>query len=91
MLNAGFLLSELESIDSSASGNCDYIALHDVDLIPNNDQLPYTYPAKGLLHVSAPGIFTSISFNASTINITIGFTSLSKHFYSIRKHILVNV
>ena len=55
LLNAGFLLSELERIDSSASGNCDYIALHDVDLVPVNDQLPYTYPAKGLLHVSAPG------------------------------------
>ena len=55
LLNAGFLLSELERIDTSASGNCDYIALHDVDLVPVNDQLSYTYPAKGRLHVSAPG------------------------------------
>ncbi len=52
LLNAGFLLSESDS----SVDNCDYVALHDVDLIPVNDQLPYSFPSTGLRHVSAPGL-----------------------------------
>ena len=32
---------------------CDYIALHDVDLLPTNDKLNYGYPAVPR-HISAP-------------------------------------
>lgn len=32
----------------------DYIAMHDVDLLPLNDNLKYDYPADGPLHISGP-------------------------------------
>lgn len=47
LLNIGFLLSR---------GDCDYIAMHDVDLLPLNDNLSYAYPADGPFHVSGPEI-----------------------------------
>lgn len=54
LINAGFLKSELE-LERLGSPNCDYVALHDVDLVPLNPQLPYSYPEKGPFHVAAPG------------------------------------
>lgn len=33
---------------------CDYFAMHDVDLLPLNDDLDYGYPSAGPYHVSAP-------------------------------------
>lgn len=47
LLNIGFLLSR---------GDCDYIAMHDVDLLPLNDNLSYAYPVDGPFHVSGPEI-----------------------------------
>lgn len=34
----------------------DYIAMHDVDLLPLNSNLKYDYPEKGPYHVAAPGL-----------------------------------
>lgn len=48
LLNIGFILSKEQG--------CDYIAMHDVDLLPLNDQLSYAYPEKGPFHVSGPKI-----------------------------------
>ena len=48
MINAGFLIATNES--------CDYIAMHDVDLLPLNKQLDYGYPFNGPFHVSAPNL-----------------------------------
>ena len=45
LLNIGFLLSRKE---------CDYIAMHDIDLLPLNDELKYSFPQAGPLHVSSP-------------------------------------
>ena len=45
LLNVGFLV---------ARNDCDYIAMHDVDLLPLNKKLFYGYPEKGPFHVSAP-------------------------------------
>ena len=45
LLNIGFLLSRNE---------CDYMVMHDVDLLPMNDDLQYSYPTKGPLHISSP-------------------------------------
>ncbi|KAM3723350.1 Xylosylprotein 4-beta-galactosyltransferase [Dirofilaria immitis] len=34
---------------------CDYLAMHDVDLLPLNPQLDYSYPGKGIIrHLSSP-------------------------------------
>ena len=47
LINVGFLKSE-KVLHDLGSRNCDYVALHDVDLVPLNPELPYTYPEKGL-------------------------------------------
>ena len=47
LLNAGFLMSR---------DRCDYIAMHDVDLLPMNDQLKYSYPSAGPYHISSPSL-----------------------------------
>ena len=45
LLNIGHLLTR---------ASCDYLVMHDVDLLPDNDQLSYSYPEKGPFHVSSP-------------------------------------
>lgn len=45
LMNAGF---------HHVQKNYDYIAMHDVDLLPQNDQLLYSYPEKAPLHISSP-------------------------------------
>ncbi|CAK9800381.1 Beta-1,4-galactosyltransferase 7 [Anthophora quadrimaculata] len=45
LINVGFL---------EISKEFDYIAIHDVDLLPINDKLLYSYPIKGPHHVSSP-------------------------------------
>ncbi|KAL5274194.1 B4GALT7 family protein [Megaselia abdita] len=45
LINVGFMFTE---------SNFDYIAMHDVDLLPLNDDLKYSYPKNGPLHVSSP-------------------------------------
>nr|XP_018907054.1 PREDICTED: beta-1,4-galactosyltransferase 7-like [Bemisia tabaci]XP_018910231.1 PREDICTED: beta-1,4-galactosyltransferase 7-like [Bemisia tabaci] len=48
LINAGFLFA------TSGSESCDYIAMHDIDLLPLNQQLRYSFPAAGPLHLAAP-------------------------------------
>ena len=55
LINVGFLQSQ-EILEKLNSVNCDYVALHDVDLVPMNPQVPYAYPDKGPFHVAAPGL-----------------------------------
>lgn len=45
LLNIGFLLSRNE---------CDYMVMHDIDLLPLNDHILYGYPADGPFHISSP-------------------------------------
>lgn len=45
LLNVGFLESGVD---------CDYIAMHDVDLLPMNPAVIYQFPEEGPYHVSAP-------------------------------------
>jgi len=45
LLNIGHLLTR---------ESCDYLVMHDVDLLPDNDKLSYAYPEKGPFHVSSP-------------------------------------
>jgi hypothetical protein len=33
---------------------CDYIVMHDVDLLPQNDELRYAYPLAGPVHIASP-------------------------------------
>lgn len=47
LINVGFLETEK---------TFDYIAMHDVDLLPMNDQLSYAYPSTGPHHISSPDL-----------------------------------
>lgn len=48
LINVGFLMSAKSS---------DYMIMHDVDLLPMNEDLDYSYPPPtGPVHISAPGI-----------------------------------
>lgn len=46
LINVGFTIA--------VNDGCDYIAMHDVDLLPLNPQLSYAYPNTGLFHVASP-------------------------------------
>ncbi|XP_054289776.1 beta-1,4-galactosyltransferase 7-like isoform X1 [Macrosteles quadrilineatus] len=46
LINIGFLVAVAEG--------CDYIAMHDVDLLPLNPSLSYNYPSVGLFHIASP-------------------------------------
>ncbi|XP_065217720.1 xylosylprotein 4-beta-galactosyltransferase-like [Planococcus citri] len=46
--NAGF------EIITKQYPECDYVALHDIDLLPLNDEIPYTYPGDDLYNVANP-------------------------------------
>lgn len=45
LVNVGFLES---------SNSTDYIAMHDVDLLPLNEELDYGFPEAGPFHVASP-------------------------------------
>ncbi|XP_062601148.1 beta-1,4-galactosyltransferase 7-like [Saccostrea cucullata] len=45
LINVGFLESQKD---------CDYIAMHDVDLVPVNPAITYPYPRTGVYHVASP-------------------------------------
>lgn len=55
LINIGFLTSMQD---------CDYMAMHDVDLLPLNDLLDYSYPSNGPYHVSAPGLHPEYNYPA---------------------------
>lgn len=40
----------------------DYIAMHDVDLLPLNKDLKYVYPMAGPLHIAAPGLHPKYNY-----------------------------
>lgn len=50
LINVGFR----HACEQRLGDRCDYIAMHDVDLLPINAQLSYAYPADGPFHVASP-------------------------------------
>lgn len=48
LINAGY--------NVAVENNCDYIAMHDVDLLPLNKDLSYSYPELGPFHVAGPNL-----------------------------------
>ena len=47
LINVGF---------KESNQDCDYIAMHDVDLLPKDPALLYTYPVSGPLHIASPDL-----------------------------------
>lgn len=58
LINVGFLF---------VKENFDYIAMHDVDLLPLNKNLKYDYPKDGPFHVAAPGLHPKYNYVSLTI------------------------
>lgn len=54
LANVGYLLTRNDS---------DYIAIHDVDLIPLNKNLSYSFPADGPYHLSSPEYHPQYNYN----------------------------
>lgn len=55
LINAGFLYAT--SPGRKDGKISDYIAMHDVDLLPLNKNLPYEFPGESsVMHVAAPGL-----------------------------------
>ncbi|CRK90021.1 CLUMA_CG003746, isoform A [Clunio marinus] len=53
LINVGFLYTK---------ENFDYIAMHDVDLLPLNENLKYDYPIDGPFHIAAPGLHPKYNY-----------------------------
>ncbi|XP_026681500.1 beta-1,4-galactosyltransferase 7-like [Diaphorina citri] len=49
LINVGFLYIQENT-------HCDFIAMHDVDLIPINPRLNYSYPGDAIMHIAAPDL-----------------------------------
>ncbi|KRT79254.1 hypothetical protein AMK59_7158, partial [Oryctes borbonicus] len=54
LINVGYLY---------ASSTHDYIAMHDVDLLPLNDELSYEYPKKRPHHIAAPHLHPRYNYS----------------------------
>lgn len=54
LINVGFLYTKTDY---------DYIAMHDVDLLPLNNNLHYDYPMDGPFHVAAPHLHPKYHYN----------------------------
>jgi xylosylprotein 4-beta-galactosyltransferase len=54
LINVGFIF---------VKDNFDYIAMHDVDLLPLNPDLKYDYPeSDGVMHIAAPGLHPKYNY-----------------------------
>ena len=64
---------------------CDYIVMHDVDLLPLNRDLNYTYPKEGPFHVAAPNLHPKYHYAAFIGGILL---INNNHFKLVRTHTL---
>uniref|UniRef100_T1J0Y7 Beta-1,4-N-acetylgalactosaminyltransferase n=1 Tax=Strigamia maritima TaxID=126957 RepID=T1J0Y7_STRMM len=72
LINVGFLESR---------SNCDYIAMHDVDLLPINPELSYAFPEHGPFHIASPDLHPIYHYK----NFVGGILLINnKHFESVR-------
>lgn len=58
LINVGFLFTKDEF---------DYICMHDVDLLPVNNDIKYDYPTKGPFHVAAPGLHPKYNYVSALV------------------------
>ena len=50
LINVGFKYS------TTNVSECDYVAIHDVDLLPLNDNLSYAHPGNEVVHIASPNL-----------------------------------
>lgn len=70
LINVGFKFTKDE---------CDYMAMHDVDLFPLNHQLKYDYPESGVFHVSSPALHPKYDYPTFVGGILL----IKRYFYNI--------
>ena len=73
LLNVGFLESQ------KSPDPCDYVALHDVDLVPKNPKIKYEFPTSGPLHLTAPGLHPKYDYP----NFIGGILLLTSHHFKM--------
>lgn len=71
LINAGFSL---------VKDDFDYIAMHDVDLLPVNSALSYAFPADGPMHIAAPELHPQYHYEKFIGGILL---MTSKHFEQV--------
>lgn len=71
LVNIGFLFASNEST---------YMAMHDVDLLPINDQLSYQFPSEGPFHLSAPNLHPKYHYDKYVGGILL---MRNKHFVQV--------
>lgn len=85
-MSCRFNRGSLVNIGALESGiDCDYIAMHDVDLLPLNDKLDYSYPGDGPYHIAAPDLhplYHYPTFIGGILLIT------KRHFVQVSTHIV---
>ena len=60
-----------------------YIAMHDVDLVPLNPDLDYSYPENGPFHVAAPDLHPKYHYKTFVGGILL---VNGKHFRQVSMH-----
>lgn len=75
LLNVGFVLTR---------NHCDYMVMHDVDLLPLNNDLKYSYPIEGPLHISSPQLHPLYHYEKYIGGILM---MTREHFQKVRKYI----
>lgn len=75
LIDVGFLLAR--------KSGCDYMAMHDVDLLPLNTELNYGYPADGPYHVAAPHVHPMYHYKTFIGGIVL---MTNEHFEKVRCH-----
>ncbi|XP_063132733.1 beta-1,4-galactosyltransferase 7 isoform X2 [Rattus norvegicus] len=78
LINVGFLES---------SNSTDYIAMHDVDLLPLNEELDYGFPEAGPFHVASPELHPLYHYKTYVGGILL----LSKQHYQLTLPVFVSV
>jgi len=68
LINVGF---------KESSKSCDFIAMHDVDLLPQNPKLEYKFPESSPTHLAAPGLHPKYDYETFIGGI---FLISRKHF-----------
>lgn len=76
LMNTGFVLTNL---------CCDYLVMHDVDLLPLNSQLNYSYPDESPYHISAPDIHPLYHYKKFVGGILM---MTREHFKKVRERLL---
>lgn len=86
ILCISFNRASLINVGFMESGNdTDYVAMHDVDLLPQNEALDYGYPEEGPFHVASPELHPLYHYKTYVGGILL---LTKKHYQMVRKTVM---